>query len=235
MLERLNAAVLAMLAAVLLTTCTPSSNAPRASKTPGSPRVSSAPDLSLEQLPVPQSYARTCVLVGSWCQASRPGHIPTSLRRPLHLPHLGPSGRCPTSRGRRFSNSQFGGTALGPPPLQPLIVGGPAASVNQGVITFGPSNHRGWYAVKTLWFARPNYQGPAFLRGRQLDGRHKIVFGEAPSLIDPQLPPGPTLNGMNGWREWPGGTWLRAAGCYAWQIDGLHFSHVVVFQARFAR
>jgi hypothetical protein len=34
-------------------------------------------------------------------------------------------------------------------------------------------------------------------------------MGEAPALIDPQLAPGPTLNTQNGWRTWPGGTYLR--------------------------
>jgi hypothetical protein len=124
---------------------------------------------------------------------------------------------------------------LGEPPLQPLIAGGgPVGSVRDGVIRFSRSYQgHGWYAVKTLWFARPSYQGPAFIRGLQLDGPHNIVFGEAPSLTNPVLPPGPTVNGMNGWREWPGGTWLRAPGCYGWQIDGWNFSHVVVFKAEF--
>jgi hypothetical protein len=44
---------------------------------------------------------------------------------------------------------------------------------------------------------------------------------------------GPTLNGRDGWRQWPGGTWLRTPGCYAWQIDGTDFSDVIVFEADF--
>jgi hypothetical protein len=36
-----------------------------------------------------------------------------------------------------------------------------------------------------------------------------------------------------GQREWPGATWIRTPGCYACQIDGLHFSYVIVFEAKF--
>jgi len=62
-------------------------------------------------------------------------------------------------------------------------------------------------------------------------------MGELPSLVDPQLPPGdiPNLNGADGWREWPGATWLRFPGCYAWQVDGDNFSTAIVFKAVFVR
>ena len=72
------------------------------------------------------------------------------------------------------------------------------------------------------------------IRGRQLDGPHKAVMsGDGGFVVDPQLGPGDTLNGLNGWREWPGATWLRTPGCYGWQIDGTNFSHIIVFEAVF--
>lgn len=73
--------------------------------------------------------------------------------------------------------------------------------------------------------------GPVLVRGRRLGADDRIAFGEEPSLTDPQLPPGPTIDGAHGWREWPGGTFLRSLGCYAWQVDGAGFSDVVVFEA----
>jgi hypothetical protein len=91
----------------------------------------------------------------------------------------------------------------------------------------------GWHQLKTLWFGNPSYQGPVLIRGRQLDGSNPVVFGEEPALMDPQLPPGPTVNGERGFREWPGATWLRAPGCYAWQVDGMGFTNVIVFEAQF--
>ena len=92
---------------------------------------------------------------------------------------------------------------------------------------------KGWYGVKMMWAATPDYHGPVLIRGRQLDGPHKIVMGVGPDMVDPQLGPGATLNGPDGWREWPGGTYLRTPGCYAWQIDGADFSDVVIFEAIF--
>jgi hypothetical protein len=178
-------------------------------------------------MPTPANYAQTCRLVGSWCDPI-PGKIPAAFRRPLHLPAVGPGGKCPTSSGHRFSNDQFGGVALGSGKVRPLIS---AAGGTQmlGVLPF----HRlgSWWDVKTLWFSYPSYQGPVYIRGRRLGGAGKTIFGERPSLIDPQLPPEPTINGRDGWRQWPGGTFVRSPGCYAWQIDGADFSNVIVFKA----
>ncbi|MGH3305584.1 MAG: hypothetical protein ACRDOK_28745 [Streptosporangiaceae bacterium] len=44
------------------------------------------------------------------------------------------------------------------------------------------------------------------------------------------VPPGPIENGIDGWRDAPGDTWIKAPGCYAWQVDGLRFSEVIVFR-----
>jgi hypothetical protein len=177
-------------------------------------------------LPTPRSYAETCKLVGSWCTPVA-GQIPSSLRRPLRLRSLERGARCPTTSGHRIDNGQFGGIALGRGPVEPLIA--MAGHPERGVIAF--HRRRRWWDAKTLWFARPYYRGPVFIRGRRLDGPDRIVFGEQPSLIDPQLPPGSTINGTGGWREWPGGTFIRSLGCYAWQIDGSNFSKVVIFKA----
>jgi hypothetical protein len=153
----------------------------------------------------------------------------------LHLPRLRAGAPCPTSLGRRIDNDQFGGTSLGRGPVRPLIAAS-GGDLAHGVLPFRllpskPSSGRGWSAVKTLWFSEPRYRGPVFVRGRQLGGSAKLVFGEAPTLVDPQWPPQPTRNGTKGWRQWPGGTYIRSFGCYAWQIDGTTFSTVIVFKA----
>ena len=188
--------------------------------------------------PVPQSYAETCRLVSTWCQIEpTPGGIPDALRRPLAFPRVPPGADCPVTSGHLVNNGQFGGLALGEGPVQPIAAGG--GSLTEGlrfrayVLPHARPPYRGWYSMKTLWFARPEYRGPVFIRGRQLDGPHTVVLGEGPSLVDPQLGPGDTLNGIEGWREWPGGTSLRTPGCYAWQVDGTDFSHVIVFKAVF--
>jgi hypothetical protein len=179
-------------------------------------------------LPTPKNYSETCRLVSSWCRPTS-GRIPQALRRPLHLPGLGASGSCRTSAGADFDNGQFGGVALGSRPVQPLILGN-SGDAKHGVVRFS-RRPDGWWYVKTLWFSHSTYQGPIFIRGREVGGTGKIGFGEVPTLFDPQLPPQPTLNGRDGWREWPGATFIRNLGCYAWQIDGSGFSHVVIFRA----
>src|SRR6266550_565947 len=179
------------------------------------------------EIVVPRSYGDTCARVGSWCHPV-PGAIPRTLRRPLHLPQMQPGGRCPTSSGRALDNGQFRGIALGKGPVRPLIAG-PQGRITHGVIPFAKNGT--WWRIKTLWFAEPGYRGPVFIRGRRLLDDKPIVFGEVPTLIDPQLPPTQTLNGTGGWRQWPGSTFLRTLGCYAWQIDGTDFSHVIVFRS----
>jgi hypothetical protein len=117
-------------------------------------------------------------------------------------------------------------------PARPAFV----APAKRGVLSFTPYRGRpGWYSAKTLWFSTPDYRGPVFIRGRRLDRYGRIVMGEGPSLIDPQLPPDNNPNGTRGWRQWPGATWLRFPGCYAWQVDGDDFSTVIVFKAVLVR
>jgi len=89
----------------------------------------------------------------------------------------------------------------------------------------------GWYGFKTLWFTDPSYQGPVRIRGARIDAPGEMAFGEAPSAGELIIPPGPTLNEVAGYREAPGGTYVRAPGCYAWQVDGVGFTNLVVFRA----
>jgi hypothetical protein len=177
-----------------------------------------------------------CPNGAEWCEIEL-DTVPSPLVRSLELPDLTSGSRCPADSGHKYQNKQFGGFALGEPPLQPLIaINHPRdrAAVKGGILRFRPSpDESGWYEIKTLWFARPSYHGGALIRGRQLNGASPIRFGESPSLTDPYLSAGPTANGDKGFREWPGATWIRAPGCYAWQIDGLDFSEVIVFKAEF--
>jgi hypothetical protein len=178
----------------------------------------------------------TCAPQSEWC-TPRPTQIPTALRRPLHLPVVKAGERCPATNGRVYANKLFGGIALGEGPVQPVVAVGKkrdATPALRGVLRFYPYYaDKEWHSLKTLWFASPRYAGPTLIRGRQLDGPHLTVFGEQPSILDPLLRAGPTANGRNGFREWPGATYLRAPGCYAWQVDGLAFSNVIVFEANF--
>jgi hypothetical protein len=94
-----------------------------------------------------------------------------------------------------------------------------------------PTNSPPWLALKTLWFSVPAYQGPFVIRAQRLGRPGPVALGEGPTVAPLVVPPGPTLNGTGGWREAPGGLWVRAPGCYAWQVDGLTFSETIVVRA----
>jgi hypothetical protein len=84
-----------------------------------------------------------------------------------------------------------------------------------------------------LWVASPAHPGPFLVRGRQLDGRRELRFGEGPQP-DPELllPAGGTAHSPDSdWFNWPSYTRLRGGGCYAYQIDGASNSQVIVFRA----
>ncbi|MFL5798934.1 MAG: hypothetical protein ACJ77A_13495 [Actinomycetota bacterium] len=164
---------------------------------------------------------------------------PALVRRPLHLPARGADGRCPASSGRRYSNDLFGGTILGRGPVLPLVAPdrrGDVAAALRGVLRFRRSpEHPRWLSLKTLWFSFPRYGGPVLIRGSRLDGRRRVRLGEEPTLLAIEGAAGPTINGGHGFREWPGATWLRAPGCYSWQVDGVGFTLVIPFRAVFTR
>jgi hypothetical protein len=76
----------------------------------------------------------------------------------------------------------------------------------------------------------PRYSGPFLVRGANLVTGAAVRFGEPPPV--PALAVrARTVNGDDGFREAPGGTYVKRPGCYGWQIDGVGFSRVIVFQA----
>lgn len=148
--------------------------------------------------------------------------------RPLHLPALRAGGSCPTSRGRTYSNGQFAGVALGISPVRPIVDAPPAAAVHGRALAV---RRDGWWSFKTLWFALPRYQGPFLIRGANLATGAPVRFGEGTTTPAIAVR-AQTLNGDHGFREAPGGTYVKMPGCYGWQVDGIGFSRVIVFQAQ---
>jgi hypothetical protein len=183
-------------------------------------------------LQVPTTYRQACANESAVCVESS-GRVPSVLNRPLHFPLVRPGERCPATPGAPISTPYFAGTALGNGPVRPLIAS--AGDVRHGIADLDPTGTPGWREFKTLWFSTPAYQGPFVIRGKRLDRPGPIVLGGSgalPSVVMPLVvPPGPTVNGGGGWRTVPSGTWAKNAGCYAWQIDGLSFSKVIVVDA----
>jgi hypothetical protein len=181
-------------------------------------------------LTIPVSYKEACAREPAVCQAGTTGIVPDSLKRPLRLRAVHPGQACPTTAGVPVTNSFFVGVALGSGPVRPIPAAG--GDLRHGVVELSKNTGApGWLAFKTLWFSAPSYQGPFVIRGQRLDGSGPIAFGETPTLAPLVVPPGETLNSDAGYRTAPGGTWVKAPGCYGWQIDGLTFTHVIVVDA----
>ena len=71
------------------------------------------------------------------------------------------------------------------------------------------------------------YRGPVLVRGRQLDGPNELRFNRG--LLPPRemrILPAPQL------RTEPSFTRVRAPGCYGYQVDGIGFSYLIVFEAK---
>ena len=144
----------------------------------------------------------------------------SALQRPLHLPHLARGAACPVSHADRAVHFDRVGIArgIGPGPAYPI-------GLAHGVLVLVPSVEGGvWAGQKVLWFVHPRYSGPVLVRGRRLDGPGLVRFGRG-------VVPARELLLPAGTGERPSFTRLRSLGCYAYQIDGVAFSRVIVFRA----
>jgi len=87
---------------------------------------------------------------------------------------------------------------------------------------------------KVLWVASSTYTGPVLIRGGRLDAAGDIQFasGPGPSTPEFRLVEGTARSAGEepGWREWPSYTYVPSLGCYAYQVDGVGFTAVVVFE-----
>jgi hypothetical protein len=190
-----------------------------------SPRVVS----DLTPLPKPTDYVHVCQLEASVCScapqlqdATCSQSLPATILRPLRLPHVALGEVCPTTSDHPVTTEDFAGVALGTGPVEPLTAATP-------IVAQRPD---GWYGTKTLWFTLPSYAGAVLVRGARIDGEGLVGFGEQPLIGHLIIPPGPTINeGADGYRQAPGGTFVEAPGCYAWQVDGSEFSYVLIFKA----
>jgi len=153
------------------------------------------------------------------------------LRRPLHIPTLAPGSPCPASKargtlGQRGSSDASTSPAFGPGPAYPTIGMEGGRAVLHYLIGWG---YEGWDGTKLLWTV-PRYYGPYIVRGRQLDGPNELRFDQGlawTNRLNPELRfVGPQTD------LHPAATFLRAPGCYAYQVDGRGFSYLIVFTAR---
>jgi hypothetical protein len=151
------------------------------------------------------------------------------LRRPLRVPTLLAGAACPASPARG-NGGGFPGYLFGPGPAYPTLT---ATSGRASVgLTWSPTEppYLGWAGTKVLW-AVPRYAGAVLIRGRQLDGASSVGFDVGPNwtrrvhaeirLVGPEQD------------FHPAATFVRAPGCYAYQVDTFRSSYLIVFEASF--
>jgi hypothetical protein len=150
----------------------------------------------------------------------------TALRqRPLRLPALAAGAPCPINHAHQVTTLYGPGIGDGP---------GYAAMDGDGILTYAPPAtfaSTEWGGDKVLWYFPPAVRGPVLIRGHQLDGPNELRFDRG------ALPPAEltfTAAGYDpgGWSGQPSYTRVRAAGCYAYQVDGAGFTEIIVFEAR---
>jgi hypothetical protein len=150
---------------------------------------------------------------------------------------MGPGSPCPATAphgtiGQRGSWDMPAAPAFGPGPAFPsglLVVDGGRAAL---VLVWTPTaqdSYTGWWGTKVLW-AIPRYYGAVLIRGGQLDGANALGFDLGPQWTRRVLPelrftgPEPGVH--------PAATFVRAPGCYAYQVDTFRSSYLIVFDAR---
>jgi hypothetical protein len=187
---------------------------------------------------------RSCVAHGLWWQRipvrPKSARVDTwqRLERPFHIPTIATGSTCPTSAPDSkgdLGRIGFAGTAWGAGPAYPAgLDSGEGKPVFRYLDPIPPESGfygSDWFGEKVLWIVDPVYQGPVLIRGLQVDGPNDVRFDSGmlpPRAIKVDVPtPSPSVR----WSR-ASYTRVRAPGCYAYQIDGLSFSSVLIFEAR---
>jgi hypothetical protein len=162
------------------------------------------------------------------CPAS--GQVPGSLRRRLRIPPKPVGDGCPRTTTTRRAG--WGELLLGPGPVYVGSVN-PDGPQRLDILEGRGGPVRGWRGFKTRWVIYPSYPGPVLIRGRELGGPTRVGFGlESTPWPELQLWPRGPEEAADAPRDFLGhATRVPRPGCYAWQIDGEHFTEVIVFQA----
>lgn len=139
---------------------------------------------------------------------------------PLDLSYLGPGQPCPKSV-----------TAEVTPYFGPFAGAGPVYAAGNTI--FYTRADDGTLRAKVAWISRPEYTGPALIRGRRIDAAGEVRFVPGAGTMTPELrfeydTRVRAAGSEQGWRFLPSTVVLGAPGCYAFQIDGLDWSVTLV-------
>jgi len=177
-----------------------------------------------------------------------PASILAEMRnRPLHLPRVGANQACPITTSHDLKPVVEGGKGKGPG-----FGFGPGPAYLSGIVQLYPGGFD-----NEVWLIEPTYDGPVLVRGQQIHGTSRVEFQEPITFPNSGFssagspPPGApvmtlTIDGTPVpfypeldlpaktasdpfWRIFFARTHLEAPGCYAFQLDGVAFSLVIVF------
>jgi hypothetical protein len=152
--------------------------------------------------------------------------LPFLQQRSLRVSALAAGETCVTTSGKQ-----------GAPELGPALGDGPVYMVGYSIEgTTSYYNDRedgGWYYLKTIWTAPPNFHSIFLLRGRQMDGPNEVRFSEdttdSPNL-QAIFSSDEAGSEASGWLPWIDYVRVRAPGCYGIQVDGRDFSYIIHFR-----
>ena len=163
---------------------------------------------------------------------ARPNEWEVLRQRPLHLPSISTDAPCPvTSRNliepvppARLA-ADYG---IGDSPIYPVAY----YFDDKTTLHFKSdlANSEGFYSAKVRWVGDPGYEGPALVRGGRIDkpGELRLQGGDQQSS---RSQTDMALTAYPGWNDWPASTLVRNAGCYAYQVDGINFTKIIIFAA----
>ncbi|TMC73927.1 MAG: hypothetical protein E6J13_03025 [Chloroflexi bacterium] len=141
--------------------------------------------------------------------------------RPLRLSSVGPPIPCPKTATVEVSS--YAGALAGPGPVY--------SSGNQLFYTRGVD---GTLRAKVAWISRPEYTGPALVRGIRIDSPGAVRFVGGAHLgteLRFGYDTGVRAAGSEvGWRFLPSTVVVTAPGCYAFQIDGPDWTVTIVME-----
>jgi hypothetical protein len=153
---------------------------------------------------------------------ARPEDEWAPLRRALHVPKLKAGARCPAARAAEMAGGQV---INGRDPVLLFGVGGAPA----GVIALGHADAKGWRGAKTPWLVPLTYRGPILVRGVRIDRPGPVRFG-LDHRAELRYSSGEDNGTAAGRRFLASGSFFRSAGCYAFQVDGIPFTRVIVMR-----
>ena len=143
------------------------------------------------------------------------------------------------------STGEMSANFLGDGPVFPFLAADGPAYDGRAPALFDQSERRhGWYSVRTVWVVeRSSSKAPILVRGGRLDSDGVLDFaiegwgelGDTATLSDgskigTELRLHDGYPEESGWVRYGTTTLFRSAGCYAFQIDAVDFTEVIVFE-----